>query len=59
MNLKVSEYNSLLIERFDNTEEFLDVIDTIKLEIRYFHHDGLHISNVGLKRMRYHSFKVV
>ena len=29
VNLKVSEYNSLLVERFDNTEEFLEVIDTI------------------------------
>ena len=51
VNLKVSEYNSLLVERFDNTEEFLEVIDTIKPEIRYFHHDGLHMSNVGLKRL--------
>ena len=47
VNLKVSEYNSLLVERFDNTEEFLEVIDTI----RYFHYDGLHMSNVGLKRL--------
>ena len=51
VNLKVSEYNSLLVERFDNTEEFLEVIDTIKPEIRYFHHDGLYMSNVGLKRL--------
>ena len=51
VNLKVSEYNSLLVERFDKTEEFLEVIDTIKPEIRYFHHDGLHKSNVGIKRL--------
>ena len=51
VNLKVSEFNSLLVERFDNTEEFLEVIYTIKPEIRYFHHDGLHMSNVGLKRL--------
>ena len=35
VNLKVSEYSSLLVERFDNTEEFLEVIDTIKPEIRF------------------------
>ena len=51
VNLKVSEYNSLLVERLDNTEEFLEVIDTIKPEIRYFHHDGLHMSNVDIKRL--------
>ena len=51
VNLKVSEYSSLLVERFDNAEEFIEVIDTIKPEIRYFHHDGLHMSNVGLKRL--------
>ena len=51
VNLKVSEYNSLLVQRFDNAEEFLEVIDTIKPEIHYFHHDELHMSNVGFKRL--------
>ena len=50
VNLKVSEYNSLLVV-LTIQKNSLDVIDTIKPEIRYFHHDGLHMSNIGLKRL--------
>ena len=46
INHKVSQFNQLLFERFSDTEEFLlNVIETIPSEFRFYHHDGLHMSN--------------
>ena len=51
INNKVSEFNQLLFERFSDTEEFLNVIETIPSEFRFYHHDGLHMSNFGLTKL--------
>ena len=51
INHKVSQFNQLLFERFRDTEEFLNVIETIPSEFRFYHHDGLHMSNFGLTKL--------
>ena len=51
VNHKVSQFNQLLFERFNDTEEFLNVIETIPSEFRFYHHDGLHMSNFGLTKL--------
>ena len=48
---KVSQFNQLLFERFSDTEEFLNVIEAIPSEFRFYHHDGLHMSNFGLTKL--------
>ena len=40
----------LLIERFADTEEFVTVLDAVPAEFKYYHHDGLHLSDVGLTK---------
>ena len=46
INIKVSEFNSLLSERFSYTEEHISVVDTILPEFRYYYVDGLHFSHL-------------
>ena len=51
INNKVSEFNSLLSERFSDTEEHISVVDTILPEYRYYYVDGLHFSHFGLRKV--------
>ena len=51
INNKVSKFNQLLFERFSDTEGFLNVIETIPSEFRFYRHDGLHMSNFGLIKL--------
>ena len=51
INHKVSQFNQLLFERFSDTEKVLDEIETIPSEFRFYHHDGLHMSNFGLTKL--------
>ena len=51
INNKVSEFNSLLSERFSDTEEHISVADTILPEFRYCYVDGLQFSHFGLKKV--------
>ena len=51
INNKVSEFNSLLSERFSDTEEHISVVDTILPEFRYYYVDGLHFSHFGLRKV--------
>ena len=51
INNKVSEFNSLLSERFSDTEEHISVVDTIPLDFRSYHVDGLQFSHFGLKKV--------
>ena len=51
INNKVSEFNSLLSERFSDTEEHISVVDTILPEFRCSYVDGLHFSHFGLKKV--------
>ena len=48
---KVSEFNSLLSQRFSDTEEHISVVDTILPEFRYYYVDDLHFSHFGLKKV--------
>ena len=48
---KVTEFNSLLSERFSDTEEHISVADTILPEFRYYYVDGLHFNHFGLKKV--------
>ena len=48
INHQVSQFNQLLFEPFSDTEEFLNVFETILSEFRFCHHDGLHMSNFGI-----------
>ena len=50
INNKVSEFNSLLSERFSDTEEHISVVDTILPEFRYYYVDGLYFSHFGLRK---------
>ena len=43
-------FNELLIERFADTEEFVTVLDAVPAEFKYYHHDGLHLNDVGLTK---------
>ena len=51
INSKVLDFNKLLAERFDNTEESVHVIETIKPELRLYHSDNLHLNYIGLRRL--------
>ena len=51
INNKVSEFNSLLSERFSDTEGHISVVNTILPEFRYYYVNGLHFSHVGLKKV--------
>ena len=51
INNKVSEFNSLLSERFSDTEEHISVADTIPPEFRCYYVDGLHFGHFGLKKV--------
>ena len=48
VNSKVIRFNELLLERFADTEEFVTVLDPVPAEFRFYHHDRLHLSDVGL-----------
>ena len=48
INAKVTCFNVLLIERFADTEEFVAVLDAVSAEVKYYHHDGLHLNDVDL-----------
>ena len=50
INVKVTCFNELLIERFADTEEFVTVLDAVPAEFKYYHHDGLHVSDKGLTK---------
>ena len=50
INAKVTCFNELLIECFADTEEFVTVLDAVPAEFKYYHHDGLHLSDVGLTK---------
>ena len=52
INSKVLDFNKLLAERFDTTEESVHVIETIKPEPRLYHTDNLHLNYLGLRRLR-------
>ena len=51
INSKVSRFNELLVEHYIDTEEWITVIDTIPSEIRYYYHDGLHMSHLGVTKL--------
>ena len=51
INSKVSRFNELLVERYLDTEDWITVIDTIPPEIRYYYHDGLHMSHLGVTKL--------
>ena len=51
INSKVSRFNELLVERYLHTEDWITVIDTIPPEIRYYYHDGLHMSHLGVTKL--------
>ena len=39
-----------MIERSADTEEFVTVLDAVPAEFKYYHHDGLHLSEEGLTK---------
>ena len=51
INTKVCLFNELLVERFLDTEDFLTVVDTVQLEIKFHCEDGLHLSNLGISKL--------
>ena len=51
INRKVALYNELLVERFSDTEEYISVIDTVELEVKYHHDDGLHSGHNGIRKL--------
>ena len=51
VNSKVIRFNELLLERFPDTEEFVTVLDPVPAEFRFYHHDGLHLSDMGLSNL--------
>ena len=50
INAKVTCFNELLIERFADTEEFVTAVDAVPAEFKHHHHDGSHLSDVGLTK---------
>ena len=50
VNSEVIHFNELLLEHFADTEEFVTVLDPVPAEFRFYHHDGLHLSRVGLSK---------
>ena len=51
INSKVLDFNKLLAERFNTTEESVHVIETNKPEPRLYHTDNLHLNYLGLRRL--------
>ena len=45
------DFNKLLAELFDTTEESVHVIEIIKPEPRLYHTDNLHLNYLGLRRL--------
>ena len=50
MNSKVTRYNVLLEEHFPDSD-FVHVLDTVTPEFRHYHTDGLHLSQLGLRKV--------
>ena len=50
MNSKVTPYNLLLVENFPDSD-FVHVLDTVTPEFRHYHTDGLHLSQLGLRKV--------
>ena len=50
VNSKVTRYNVLLEERFPDSD-FVHVLDTVTPEFRHYHTDGLHLSQLGLRKV--------
>ena len=51
INSKVSHFNELIVERYLDTEDWITVIGTIPPEIRYYYHDGLRMSHLGVTKL--------
>ena len=49
-NSKVTRYNVLLEEHFPDSD-FVHVLDTVTPEFRHYHTDGLHLSQLGLRKV--------
>ena len=50
VNGKVTRYNVLLEEQFPDSG-FVHVLDTVTPELRHYHADGLHLSQLGLRKV--------
>ena len=50
MNSKVTRYNVLLEEHFPDSD-FVHVLDTVTPEFRYYHTEGLRLSQLGLRKV--------
>ena len=50
VNSKVTRYNVLLEEHFPDSD-FVHVLDTVTPEFRHYHTDGLHLSQLGLRKV--------
>ena len=50
VNSKVTGYNVLLEEHFPDSD-FVHVLDTATPEFRHYHTDGLHLSQLGLRKV--------
>ena len=50
VNSKVTRYNVLLEEQFPDSD-FVHVLDTVTPEFRHYHTDGLHLSQLGLRKV--------
>ena len=50
INLKVSSYNNLVSQKLKELVN-VSITDTVSLELKSFYKDGLHLSNLGLKRL--------
>ena len=50
MNSKVTHRNVLLEEHFPDSD-FVHVLDTVTPKFRHYHTDGLHLSQLGLRKV--------
>ena len=50
VNSKVTGYNVLFEEQFPDSD-FVHVLDTVTPEFRHYHTDGLHLSQLGLRKV--------
>ena len=50
VNSKVTRYNVLLEEQFPDSD-FVHVLDTVTPKFRHYHTDGLHLSQLGLRKV--------
>ena len=50
MNSKVTRYNVQIEEHFPDSD-FVHVLDTVTPEFRHYHTDGLHLSQLGLRKV--------